>query len=145
MNKGTAIVGFFLCFLAGMGLMWGIDRSKGAAISAEGAEAGSLDHSASPIPVTSKDPSWGNADAPVTIVEISDFQCPFCSRVGPTMKQIKDTYGPARRSASSGSTSRCPSTTRLARPTRPPRRSTTSRATTRSGSSTTAPSPTSRR
>ncbi len=36
MNKGTAIVGFFLCFLAGMGLMWGIDRSKGVAISAEG-------------------------------------------------------------------------------------------------------------
>ena len=52
MNKGTAIVGFFLCFLAGMGLMWGIDRSKGVAISAEGAEAGSLDHSAAPIPVT---------------------------------------------------------------------------------------------
>jgi protein-disulfide isomerase len=96
MNKGTAIVGFFLCFLAGMGLMWGIDRSKGVAISAEGAEAGSLDHSASPIPVTSKDPSWGNADAPVTIVEISDFQCPFCSRVGPTMKQVKDTYGPQK-------------------------------------------------
>mgnify|MGYP001171163801 CR=1 FL=1 len=96
MNKGTAIVGFFLCFLAGMGLMWGIDRSKGVAISAEGAEAGSLDHSAAPIPVTSKDPSWGNADAPVTIVEISDFQCPFCSRVGPTMKQIKDTYGPQK-------------------------------------------------
>lgn len=96
MNKGTAIVGFFLCFLAGMGLMWGIDRSKGVAISAEGAEAGSLDHSASPVPVTSKDPSWGNADAPVTIVEISDFQCPFCSRVGPTIKQIKDTYGPQK-------------------------------------------------
>ncbi|MFO0566084.1 MAG: thioredoxin domain-containing protein [Polyangiaceae bacterium] len=97
MNKGTAIVGFFLCFLAGMGLMWGIDRSKGVAISAEGgAEAGSLDHSASPVPVTGKDPSWGNADAPVTIVEISDFQCPFCSRVGPTMKQIKDTYGPQK-------------------------------------------------
>ncbi|MCC6904037.1 MAG: thioredoxin domain-containing protein, partial [Polyangiaceae bacterium] len=96
MNKGTAIVGFFLCFLAGMGLMWGVDRSKGVAISAEGAEGGSLDHSAAPIPVTSKDPSWGNADAPVTIVEISDFQCPFCSRVGPTMKQIKDTYGPQK-------------------------------------------------
>ena len=97
MNKGTAIVGFFLCFLAGMGLMWGVDRSKGVAISAEsGAEAGSLDHSASPVPVSGKDPSWGNADAPVTIVEISDFQCPFCSRVGPTMKQIKDTYGPQK-------------------------------------------------
>jgi protein-disulfide isomerase len=95
MNKGTAIVGFFLCFLAGMGLMWGIDRSKGAGISAEGS-AGSLDHSASPIPVTAKDPSWGNADAPVTVVIFSDFECPFCSRVNPTIKQIKDPYGPQK-------------------------------------------------
>ncbi len=95
MNKGTAIVGFFLCFLAGMGLMWGIDRSKGIAIGPEsGASAEGLDHSASPVPVTAKDPSWGNADAPVTIVEISDFECPFCSRVGPTLDQIKKTYGP---------------------------------------------------
>ena len=49
MNKGTAIVGFFLCFLAGMGLMWGVDRSKGVSITSESASAGSLDHSASPV------------------------------------------------------------------------------------------------
>ena len=34
----------------------------------------------------------GPADAPVTIIEVSDFQCPFCSRVNPTMKKIMDTY-----------------------------------------------------
>jgi protein-disulfide isomerase len=94
MNKGTAIVGFFLCFLAGMGLMWGLDRKAGVSISAEGAGGDALDHSASPIPVTAKDPQWGNQTAPVTIVEISDFQCPFCKRVNDTMKQIKSTYGP---------------------------------------------------
>jgi len=29
----------------------------------------------------------------VTIIEFSEFQCPFCSRVLPTMKKIHETYG----------------------------------------------------
>jgi len=37
-------------------------------------------------------PSVGPKTAPVTIVEFSDFQCPFCSRVVPTVKQIEDKY-----------------------------------------------------
>ena len=96
MNKGTAIVGFLLSFIAGMFLMWGIDRKTGVeAISAEGGSAANAaDQSAAKVPVTAADPVWGKADAPVTIVEISDFECPFCSRVGPTMKQIKEKYGP---------------------------------------------------
>ncbi len=35
----------------------------------------------------------GKAGAKATIVIWSDFQCPFCSRVVPTLKQIEDTYG----------------------------------------------------
>jgi protein-disulfide isomerase len=94
MNKGTAIVGFFLCFLAGMGLMWGLDRKGGMSISAEsGADGDALDHSAAPIPVSSKDPQWGSQTAPVTIVEISDFQCPFCKRGNDTVNQLKAKYG----------------------------------------------------
>lgn len=39
------------------------------------------------------DPVLGNADAPVTIVEFSDFQCPFCrSFYTDTYQQIKETY-----------------------------------------------------
>jgi protein-disulfide isomerase len=37
-------------------------------------------------------PMKGPASAPVTIIAFSDFQCPFCSRVVPTLKQIEDTY-----------------------------------------------------
>jgi len=97
MNKGTAIVGFFLAFLAGMALMWGIDRRSGVSVdSEESSSSAEFDHSSAPVPVTAQDPIWGRADAPVTIVEISDFQCPFCSRVGPTLDQIKKTYGPEK-------------------------------------------------
>jgi len=97
MNKGTAIVGFFLCFLTGMGLMYAVDRSEGGmSLSAEssGSKASASDHASSPVPVTKNDPQWGNADALVTIVEVSDFECPFCSRVGPTLAQIKKEYKP---------------------------------------------------
>ncbi len=35
----------------------------------------------------------GNKNADVTIVEYSDFECPFCKNFHNTMKQVIDTYG----------------------------------------------------
>jgi protein-disulfide isomerase len=35
----------------------------------------------------------GPAAAPVTIVEFSDFHCPFCKRVVPTLAQLETQYG----------------------------------------------------
>jgi protein-disulfide isomerase len=37
-------------------------------------------------------PIRGAKNAKVTIVEFSDFQCPFCGRVVPTIRQVEDTY-----------------------------------------------------
>ena len=42
-------------------------------------------------------PSSGPADAPVTIVEFSDFECPFCARLLPTLEQVKHQYADAVR------------------------------------------------
>lgn len=50
--------------------------------------ANSADESA----ITEKDHMRGNSEAPVTIIEYSDFQCPFCSRFHPTVQQILDDY-----------------------------------------------------
>jgi protein-disulfide isomerase len=45
------------------------------------------------VELAATDPSDGAASAPVTLVEFSDFQCPFCQSVAPTLKRVKQTYG----------------------------------------------------
>ena len=40
-----------------------------------------------------KVPAFGPADAKVTVVEFSDFQCPYCSRAATVVDQIKEKYG----------------------------------------------------
>ncbi|WP_375758255.1 DsbA family protein [Corallococcus exercitus] len=45
------------------------------------------------VDVPADSPAVGPATAKVTIVEWSDFECPFCSRAVPTINKIKETYG----------------------------------------------------
>ncbi|MBK6580723.1 MAG: thioredoxin domain-containing protein [Sandaracinaceae bacterium] len=44
------------------------------------------------VPVTAEQPSQGPADALVTMVVFSDFQCPFCARLNPTVEQLMRAY-----------------------------------------------------
>ncbi len=42
---------------------------------------------------TEGSPAKGPATAPIEIVEFSDFQCPYCLRVTPTVNQVLKAYG----------------------------------------------------
>jgi protein-disulfide isomerase len=97
MNTGTALVGFTLTFLAGAGLTWGVaeyEKASASTSSTPGKEPSS--HASSPIPIGADDPSRGDPAAPVSIVLISDFECPFCARVKSTLDRIEKEYGAER-------------------------------------------------
>ncbi len=44
------------------------------------------------VVIADHDPTRGPADAPITIVEFSEYQCPFCARVTPTLKALEQKY-----------------------------------------------------
>lgn len=45
------------------------------------------------VEIKAGDPIKGPADAQVTIVEFSDFQCPYCIRASATIEQVMNSYG----------------------------------------------------
>jgi protein-disulfide isomerase len=60
------------------------------AIAQQPEQSGSLD---AVRPIDKNDHIKGNPDAPIKIVEYSDFECPFCKRFHDTMNAVMDKYG----------------------------------------------------
>lgn len=48
------------------------------------------------VPAGEGRPSLGPEDAPITVVEFSDFQCPFCAKLAPTIHGLVDRHGDVR-------------------------------------------------
>ncbi len=74
--------------IAGALIAFAVVYSNGNSVSKEVSPTDSV------RPVTNEDHILGNPNAPVKIVEYSDFECPFCKSFHVTMNQIMDEYGP---------------------------------------------------
>ena len=45
------------------------------------------------VPVSERDHVLGPGDAPVTLIEYGDYECPYCGAAQPILKQIKEIIG----------------------------------------------------
>jgi protein-disulfide isomerase len=45
------------------------------------------------VPIEPRDHAQGPADAPVTLVEYGDYECPYCGKTYPIIKQLREKLG----------------------------------------------------
>ncbi|MEN9920143.1 MAG: hypothetical protein RL538_36 [Candidatus Parcubacteria bacterium] len=79
---------------AGLYLSGGtVEKGKLAVEGGDGVEEPAADTTNKIDPVTDADHIRGDINAPVKIVEFSDFECPYCKRHHETLKVVVDKYG----------------------------------------------------
>jgi len=91
----VALTAFSLSFSGSVANTGNVIAGAGSSVSGQASvpNTGSVGNVATGNPAEGEDPYFGPEDAPVTIIEYSDFQCPFCERAVPVINQIKATYG----------------------------------------------------
>ncbi len=72
-----------------------VERQRQARAEAEAREQQNLAELAKNVREVSadRDHIYGNPNAEVSIIEYSDFECPFCKTFHPTAKEVVDAYG----------------------------------------------------
>ena len=92
--KYSTFVLLAVVLITGFFLFTGGETPPGAVVGAPTPAPTAPTPTPSQVQVSADDDARiGNPDAPVEIIEFSDFQCPFCQRAAPTVKQILDEYG----------------------------------------------------
>jgi protein-disulfide isomerase len=86
------IFGFALIAIA---IFFTADRSSApqAAVTTADPNSEAEDLSGAPRPVDDTDYIRGNPNAPILIIEYSDYDCPFCKQYHSTLSQIMSEYG----------------------------------------------------
>ena len=87
------IIGVGILFLVGYGLDI-ISAKNKTGNNKEVSDSKTVEEvvSANVAPVNSEDQILGDKNATTTLIEYSDFQCPYCINHYPTMKKIIDAY-----------------------------------------------------
>ncbi|HEY3352496.1 MAG TPA: thioredoxin domain-containing protein [Polyangia bacterium] len=93
MSKSTGVIAIILAFIGGFFLGSYVKKGGGEGSVEIGATAGApgSDVERYKVPLGAS-ATKGPANAKVTIIEVSEFQCPYCSRVLPTIKKLLATY-----------------------------------------------------
>ena len=100
-NNLTVVVLLIIVFVIGFlgGSLWTENRllksgSANIAVKEADNEEKAAETALKNIPeVTDQDHIRGNKDAKVVLIEYSDYQCPYCNKFHPTMKEVMDNYG----------------------------------------------------
>ena len=106
MKTGAAFVGFLFSAVVGFAVGYSVGTSQKTPTAEPRAEAPRAKEPEKAGAAAAKDEGGdvfkvpvgesfakGSANALVTIVEFSDFQCPFCSRANPTLAKVAEEYG----------------------------------------------------